>query len=91
MAFTSSPPSARTLHRLQWLALLLLTLGVALGGQGQGSSDGQPLPQAPLGLALITMNCVLSAVGGVFTEMALKRPESGELSIFATNLRPAAV
>lgn len=79
--------SARNLHQLQWLALLLLTAGVALGGQGRGSSDGQPLPEAPLlGLLLITMNCVLSAVGGVFTEMALKRHESQELTIFATNL-----
>eukprot|EP00435_Cladocopium_sp_Y103_P032199 s207_g8.t1 len=82
---------SKKLHTSQWLALLLLTLGVAIGGRGKGTlEDGSELPQAPLlGIALMLINCMLSSLGGVCTEMALKHRSSAELTIFATNLHMA--
>ncbi|CAE7905551.1 unnamed protein product [Symbiodinium sp. KB8] len=36
----------RRLQPIQWFALVLLTVGVALGGQGRTLQDGQEIPQA---------------------------------------------
>ncbi|CAE8630807.1 unnamed protein product [Polarella glacialis] len=86
---------ARQLHRRQWLAMVCLTFGVAIGGRAGGASanasSDRELPEAPvLGIVIMLINCALSAFGGVCTEMALKARSSGNLSIFATNLHMAA-
>eukprot|EP00434_Breviolum_minutum_P008360 symbB.v1.2.007379.t1/scaffold449.1/size202926/9 len=82
---------SKKLDASQWLALLLLTIGVAIGGRGKATHhDGSELPQAPiLGIALMLFNCTLSSLGGVLTEMALKHRTSADLTIFATNLHMA--
>ncbi|OLP79776.1 UDP-galactose transporter [Symbiodinium microadriaticum] len=80
----------RRLQPIQWFALVLLTVGVALGGQGRTLQDGQEIPQAPvLGIVLMVINSALSALGAVSTEMALKMRTSADFTIFATNLHLA--
>uniref|UniRef100_A0A7S4Q9H7 Sugar phosphate transporter domain-containing protein n=1 Tax=Alexandrium monilatum TaxID=311494 RepID=A0A7S4Q9H7_9DINO len=81
---------SRRLVPAQWLALVLLTAGVALGQwPGAGSAEGQGSPSA-LGVLLMAANSCLSAMGGVLTEKLLKGAVSSELSIFATNVHMAA-
>lgn len=94
----------RSLAAGQWLALLALTAGVALGqlpddragaaSGGSGHDDGGQArvdAAAPLaGILLMLFNCTLSSLGGVSSERLLKGPRSAELSIFATQLHMAA-
>jgi len=76
----------RHLAPLQWVAMVLLTAGVALG---QWRHDAEL--EAPLGATLLMLaNSCLSALGGICTECLLKGKESAELSVFATNVHLAS-
>lgn len=75
----------------QWAAMLLLTVGVALGqrrGESVEASEMQELPLLPT--AIMFVNSALSAVGAVYTERVLKAQESAVLTTFATNLHMSA-
>eukprot|EP00418_Pyrodinium_bahamense_P052356 CAMPEP_0179164686 /NCGR_PEP_ID=MMETSP0796-20121207/80849_1 /TAXON_ID=73915 /ORGANISM="Pyrodinium bahamense, Strain pbaha01" /LENGTH=326 /DNA_ID=CAMNT_0020867187 /DNA_START=14 /DNA_END=994 /DNA_ORIENTATION=+ len=96
---------ARGLTPVQWVAMVMLTLGVGLGQHRVGSGPTSRRPQydaAPLGSlsldgaavpllpALIMLtNSCLSALAGVYTEKVLKARQSASLSIFAMNLHMA--
>lgn len=83
---------SRRLTTLQWLALVILTVGVAMG-QWRGGADedsGGVSSTPPLGVLIMLINSGLSALGGVCTEQVLKSKESANLSIFATNIHMAA-
>lgn len=82
---------ARGLTPVQWVAMVMLTLGVGLGqhrvGSGSLSLDGAAVPLLPA-LIMLTNSC-LSALAGVYTEKVLKARQSASLSIFAMNLHMA--
>mmetsp|Transcript_14323 Transcript_14323/g.39291 ORF Transcript_14323/g.39291 Transcript_14323/m.39291 type:complete len:314 (-) Transcript_14323:97-1038(-) len=81
------------LTALQWAAMVLLTVGVAVGQLRESTSqDGPGLPaEAPLLPALVMLlNSCLSALAAVYTERVLKAQQSATLSIFATNLHMAS-
>ncbi|CAK9055322.1 CMP-sialic acid transporter 4 (CMP-SA-Tr 4) (CMP-Sia-Tr 4) [Durusdinium trenchii] len=89
-AIASRIVMSKKLEPLQWLALVLLTVGVAVGGRGKSTMESGEVSEVPLlGVALMLFNCTLSSLGGVLTERALKQRSSGELTIFATNLHMA--
>jgi len=78
---------ARQITSVQWLALVLLTVGVALGqwrgGTVNGSSgtDSEAAPTSSI--VLHVFNSCLSAIAGVLVERALKAPGSRGMPIFA--------
>lgn len=80
---------SRRLVPAQWLAMVLLTIGVALGQWSSAGADGLGAPSM-LGVLLMVVNSCLSALGGVLTEKLLKGAASAELPIFATNIHMAA-
>lgn len=75
----------------QWAAMLLLTVGVALG-QHRGSSLGEAVAEDVPFLPTVVMflNSGFSAFGAVYTERVLKASQSAMLSTFATNLHMSA-
>lgn len=76
---------------VQWAAMLLLTVGVALGQMRSGSFGDTPVKDVPLIPTLIMiLNSALSALGAVYTERVLKAHQSAALTIFATNLHMSA-
>lgn len=76
----------RHLTPMQWAAMLLLTVGVALG-QWRGSFSGAVVQDVPLLPSVImAVNSGLSALGAVYTERVLKARQTEVLSTFATNL-----
>lgn len=81
----------RHLTPMQWAAMLLLTLGVAMG-QYRGTSFeeavAQDLPLLPTFIMLL--NSAFSAFGAVYTERVLKAQQSAVLTTFATNLHMSA-
>eukprot|EP00928_Gymnodinium_smaydae_P047692 TRINITY_DN31844_c0_g1_i1.p1 TRINITY_DN31844_c0_g1~~TRINITY_DN31844_c0_g1_i1.p1 ORF type:complete len:344 (-),score=63.75 TRINITY_DN31844_c0_g1_i1:257-1288(-) len=66
----------------QWCALLLLTVGVALG-QWRG---GGTLEAPPIGILICLFNGCISATAGVLMERILKAPASFGMTIFETAL-----
>merc|ERR1712032_1073080 len=71
----------------QWAAVVILTIGVALGQQWDGTL---PLDVQVAPVLMMCFNSVLSAFAAVYTERVLKARGSAALSIFATNLHMAA-
>ena len=81
-----------TLSVAQWVALALLTVGVAMG-QGQGDVREVVTSASDLaspGVLIMVGNCCLSALGGVSTELLLRGRSGAGLSIFSTNVHLAA-
>jgi UDP-sugar transporter A1/2/3 len=80
----------KVLTARQWLAMLVLTVGVALGQQKSSAGlDGiDAVPFMPI--AIMIVNSFLSAAGAVYTEKVLKARQSANLTIFATNLHMSA-
>mmetsp|Transcript_64205 Transcript_64205/g.187868 ORF Transcript_64205/g.187868 Transcript_64205/m.187868 type:complete len:316 (-) Transcript_64205:162-1109(-) len=84
----------RSLTALQWAAMVLLTVGVALGQHRDSSGTAGSLSLADLEVPLVPVlimlaNSCLSALAAVYTEKVLKAQQSASLSIFATNLHMA--
>eukprot|EP00418_Pyrodinium_bahamense_P050369 CAMPEP_0179186828 /NCGR_PEP_ID=MMETSP0796-20121207/92679_1 /TAXON_ID=73915 /ORGANISM="Pyrodinium bahamense, Strain pbaha01" /LENGTH=307 /DNA_ID=CAMNT_0020890847 /DNA_START=14 /DNA_END=938 /DNA_ORIENTATION=+ len=77
---------ARGLTPVQWVAMVMLTLGVGLGQHrvGSGWRSGAVAP-----CAHHAHEFLLSALAGVYTEKVLKARQSASLSIFAMNLHMA--
>jgi len=74
----------------QWCALVLLTLGVAVG-QWRGTELTAGAGQGQLlGVLLTVVNSALSSLGGALTENVLKSAGSARLSIYARNIHLAA-
>jgi len=71
----------------QWIAVVLLTAGVALG-QWRNSNLVADEPFVPVLLMLI--NSCLSALAAVFTEKIIKAHSNAALTIYATNVHMAA-
>eukprot|EP00443_Scrippsiella_acuminata_P079765 CAMPEP_0115556414 /NCGR_PEP_ID=MMETSP0271-20121206/98353_1 /TAXON_ID=71861 /ORGANISM="Scrippsiella trochoidea, Strain CCMP3099" /LENGTH=181 /DNA_ID=CAMNT_0002990283 /DNA_START=54 /DNA_END=596 /DNA_ORIENTATION=- len=80
---------ARDLAFAQWAALVVLTVGVAIGQWQGGTSDVLDASTPFIGVLLMLLNSSLSALGGVCTEKVLKSRGSAQLSIFATNVHMA--
>lgn len=83
---------SRSLTSLQWVALFLLTIGVALGQFGSQSDSESATDGASelLPLVLMLTNSCLSAFGAVYTERVVKARQSEAMTTFATNLHMAA-
>lgn len=77
----------RHLTRMQWAAMLVLMVGVALGQQTPASVSSVGVEDVPL-LPTVVMfvNSGLSSLGAVYTERVLKAHQSAVLTTFATNL-----
>jgi len=88
-AFASWAILSRQVSSAQWLALVLLTVGVTIG-QWQGKGAGDTGQSSSFGVLLMVINSCLSALGGVATEKLLKGSATGQLSIFATNVHMAS-
>mmetsp|Transcript_36773 Transcript_36773/g.114457 ORF Transcript_36773/g.114457 Transcript_36773/m.114457 type:complete len:326 (-) Transcript_36773:35-1012(-) len=95
----------RVLTVPQWAALVLLTVGVALGQRrddggaaaagaaASGGSPSRPAAEEAVSLvpaAIMLLNSCISALAAVYTEKVLKARQSVSLSIFATNLHMAS-
>jgi len=83
--------NSRSITVGQWVALILLTFGVAVGDWRGGSGDmtwhfGAP----PVGIAIMLFNSCLSAYAGVLMERRLKAPETKDMTIFETNFHTAS-
>mmetsp|Transcript_122906 Transcript_122906/g.212607 ORF Transcript_122906/g.212607 Transcript_122906/m.212607 type:complete len:352 (-) Transcript_122906:58-1113(-) len=78
----------RALGHLQWFALVLVSVGVAMGQQRE-TTDLSSLDTPRICVFLMLFNSCLSAVAGILAEKALKSKESSCMSIFATNLHMA--
>ncbi|XP_054152896.1 UDP-N-acetylglucosamine transporter-like [Oppia nitens] len=82
----------KRLYRNQWLALVILFIGVALVQlvQINKSSSKQSNQQNPLlGFTAILMACVLSGFAGVYFEKILK--SSTEVSLWIRNIQLSAI
>mmetsp|Transcript_49161 Transcript_49161/g.97705 ORF Transcript_49161/g.97705 Transcript_49161/m.97705 type:complete len:334 (-) Transcript_49161:84-1085(-) len=71
----------------QWIAVALLTVGVALGQWRNGALMADE-PFIPVLLMLV--NSCLSAVAAVYTEKIIKAHSNAALTIYATNVHMAA-
>lgn len=81
---------SKQLAPMQWMAMLLLTFGVALG-QCRGSFSETASQDVPFfSLIIMIVNSFLSALGAVYTERVLKASNSAVLTTFATNLHMSA-
>ena len=67
---------------LQWLSLILLTIGATLASPEVNSSE--TVPSDMLGLVLIVMMCICSTSSSIYIELNYKKTQ--ELSIFYQNL-----
>lgn len=76
---------------MQWAAMLLLTVGVALGQRRDASVGTEVIQDVPLFPTVIMfINSAFSAFGAVYTERVLKAHQSAVLTTFATNLHMSA-
>jgi len=71
----------------QWIAVVLLTFGVALGQWRNGALVADE-PFVPVLLMLV--NSCLSALAAVYTEKIIKAHSNASLTIYATNVHMAA-
>ncbi|KAK6044884.1 Nucleotide-sugar transporter [Cooperia oncophora] len=90
-AFFSVTMLGRSLNRLKWLALILLTGGVALvqmpaGGAAKGSTAGNTSDKI-VGLLAVLAACFSSGFAGVYFEKILK---TTNVSLWMRNLQPSA-
>jgi UDP-sugar transporter A1/2/3 len=71
----------KTLSKLKWLSLLMLTAGIGLVQISTNNADrGDSAQNSVQGLVAVLAACVLSGMAGVYFEKLLKAPSGGNRS-----------
>ncbi|TPX56175.1 hypothetical protein PhCBS80983_g04723 [Powellomyces hirtus] len=75
----------RTLSRTKWISLIMLTFGIAIVQMdGKKTESGVGGMEKLLGLAAVTVACILSGLAGVWFEKVLKGTQA---SLFLRNMQ----